>query len=95
MDYGAFNWDTIQARYPIPVIDELMDKLYGPKVLSKLDLKSGYHQFGICIFEMAFDSCCHYEFLVMSFRLANIPATFQSLMNQLFHPHHNKEAPGI
>jgi hypothetical protein len=47
MDYHALNEVIIKNKYPLPRIDDLFDQLCGVCVFSKIDLRSGYHQFKV------------------------------------------------
>jgi hypothetical protein len=94
VDYRPLNVVTIKNKYPLPRIVILFNQLAGAQVLSKIDLRSGYHQIKICaedIPKTAFTTRYGlYEYLIMSFRLTNALAHFMYLMNSVFMPELNQ-----
>ena len=85
VDYQAINSATIKNRYPLPLISEMLDRLPGARIFSKLDLRNAYHLIRIKEgYEYTTALRTRYgqfEYRVMPFRLTNAPATFQSYID--------------
>lgn len=87
-DYRKLNSATIKNRYPLPLISEVIHKLRNARYFTKLDVRWGYNNIRVREgdeWKAAFTTNRGlYEPLVMFFGLTNSPATFQTMMNDLF-----------
>ena len=88
-DYRALNAMTVKNKYPLPLISELIEKLHGARYFTKLDVRWGFQNVRMKKgdeWKAAFRTNRGlFEPLVMFFGLTNSPATFQTMMNDIFH----------
>jgi len=87
VDYRGLNAITIPYRYPLPLMQELQDRVQGAQWFTKMDLKNGFNLIRIQEgdeWKTAFRTRYGlYEFQVMPFGLTNAPSTFQDMMNHV------------
>jgi hypothetical protein len=87
-DYQALNAITRKNRYPLPLIDDLIHRLKDARYFTKLDVRWGYNNVRIHEgdeWKAAFHTNRGlFKPLVMYFGLTNSPATFQTMMNEIF-----------
>jgi hypothetical protein len=90
VDYKRLNAQTVKNKYPLPIIDELLDELHGATWFTSLDLCSGFHQIRMQQdeeYKTAFQTHNgHFEYKVMTYGVTGGPATFQAVMNVILAP---------
>ena len=87
VDFRKLNEASIGDNFPLPDIQDILDKLRRARYFSSLDCASGYWQVPLAEegrLKTAFSTPqCHYEYLRMPFGLKSAPSTFQRLMNNV------------
>ncbi|GET65667.1 hypothetical protein PTSG_12973 [Rhizophagus irregularis DAOM 181602=DAOM 197198] len=94
IDYRKLNKVTITDAYPLPRIDEQLERISSGRWFTSLDLASGFNQIEMAeedIEKTAFIcSAGLYEYNVMPFGLTNAPASFQRLMDKVLKEYLNE-----
>lgn len=87
IDYRRLNENTVKDKYPLPNINEILDKLGRANYFSTLDLASGYHQIEMKEEDKSKTAFITdkglFEFNRLAFGLCNAPSTFQRAMNNI------------
>ena len=86
-DFRKVNQCTKTDSYPIPRIDDCIDKIGNAKFVSKFDLLKGYWQVPLTDRAKEISAFCTpdalYQYCVMPFGMKNAPATFQRMVNHI------------
>lgn len=90
VDYRALNAITVKDRFPLPLIDDHIDRLGKTRYFSTLDMATGFHQIMVdpdSVSKTAFVTPeGHFEYLKMPFGLANAPVVYQKIMSETLKP---------
>lgn len=87
IDYRKLNEKTIEDKYPLPRMDDILENLGKCAYFTTLDLAQGFHQ--IPLDEKSMEKTAftvengHYEYVRLPFGLRNSPAIFQKMMDQI------------
>lgn len=86
-DFRGLNAVTKTDAYPLPLINETLERLGKSRYFTTLDLRSGYHQIPVDPADREKTAFTteggHFEYQRLPFGLVNAPATFQRLMDRL------------
>lgn len=81
VDFRALNKIIEKERYPLPLIEDQLDRLGYSKYYISIDMKSGFHQIPVSEDSIKYTAFVtpdnHYEFIKMPFGICNGPSVFQ------------------
>lgn len=88
IDFRRLNKKIIKERYPLPLIEDQIDRLKNAKMFTSLDLKNGFLHVNVDKFSRKYTSFVtplgQYEFLKMPFGLCTASSVFQRFINDVF-----------
>jgi hypothetical protein len=88
INYCKLNAIMYKDHYPLPLINEILERISKAKIFTKLDIRQGFHWIrmdlaleDLTTFRLRYGS---FKYKVMPFGLTNRLATFQRFVNSIF-----------
>ncbi|KAL0894189.1 hypothetical protein ABMA27_014214 [Loxostege sticticalis] len=90
VDFRALNANTVKDRYPLPLIEDHIDRLGKAKYFTSLDMATGFHQIPMDNDSIRYTGFVtpegHFEYLKMPYGLANAPVIYQRIISDTLRP---------
>ncbi|GBM70489.1 Retrovirus-related Pol polyprotein from transposon 297 [Araneus ventricosus] len=90
IDYRKLNKVIVKDRFPLPLIEDILDRLIGSRVFSTIDLKNAFFHVDVNKDSRKYTSFVthegQYQFFKVPFVFCNPPAVFQRYINTIFRP---------
>ncbi|GFW04283.1 retrovirus-related Pol polyprotein from transposon 297 [Trichonephila clavipes] len=88
IDFRKLNRVLVKDHYPLPLIEDILDKLQDTRVFSTIDLRNGFFHVPVYKQSRPYTSFVtqngQFQFLKMPFGLSTCPSTFQRFINTVF-----------
>lgn len=88
VDYRRLNRVIVKDRYPLPLIEDQLNRLQSARIFSSIDLKNGFVHVNVAEVSRKYTSFVthngQYQFRKISFGLLSSPAVFQRHINTIF-----------
>ena len=88
VDYRKINKVIVKDHFPLPLIEDQLDRLQGAMIFSTIDLRNGFFHVNVNSDSRKFTSFIthngQFQFLKVPFGLTNSPAVFQRHVNSIF-----------